>query len=126
MPKYLKYGGNPSVFISDETMTRHFAREANDDQIAWLDPSMSLYYEKADIYIRIGSSNNTRAMTNVDAKRVQKIAAARRSWLDTRLTSQCQVGFRMGWHMVSDRSQRSRSQLEFRRIRKFHLWLDVP
>jgi aminopeptidase len=81
----LRYGGNPTLFISDEWMARAFLREANDDQMAWLDPSQTLYYEKADVYIRIGSSNNTRAMTNIDPKRVQKLTAARRPWLDTRL-----------------------------------------
>jgi aminopeptidase len=81
----LRYGGNPSLFISDETMERMFLREANDDQLTWLDPSMTLYYEKADIYIRIGSSTNTRAMTHIDPKRVQKRNAARHHWLDTRL-----------------------------------------
>jgi aminopeptidase len=64
---------------------RTFLREANHDQIAWLDPSQTLYYEQADVYIRIGSSSNTRAMTNIDPKRTQMLAAARRSWLDTRL-----------------------------------------
>ena len=49
----LRYGGNPTLFISDETMDRTFLREANDDQLAWLDPSMSLYYEKADVYIPV-------------------------------------------------------------------------
>jgi aminopeptidase len=81
----LKAGGYPTVMLSDETMARAFAREANDDQIAWLDPSQTLYYEKSDVYIRVGSSQNTRAMSNFDAKRTQKIASARRPWLDTRL-----------------------------------------
>jgi len=58
--------------ISDEWMARTFLREANDDQIAWLDPTQGLFtYEKAILY-RIGSSNNTRAMTNIDAKRTKK------------------------------------------------------
>lgn len=81
----LRYGGNPTLFISDEWMARTFLREASDEQMAWLDPSQTLYYEQADIYIRIGSSNNTRAMTHIDPQRVQKLAAARRPWLDTRL-----------------------------------------
>jgi len=81
----LRYGGYPSLFMSDETMERMSLREANHDQLSWLDPSMTLYYEKADIYIRIGSSANTRAMTNIDPKRVQQRNAARHHWLDTRL-----------------------------------------
>lgn len=81
----LKAGGNPTLLISDETMTRTFYRLASDEQVAWLDPSQTIYYEQADVYIRLGSSTNTRAMTNIPGKRVQQIAAARRSWLDTRL-----------------------------------------
>ncbi len=81
----LRAGGNPTVFLTDETMARIFLREASDDQIAWLDPSQTLYYEQADAYIRVGSSQNTRAMTGIPAARVQKWGAARRPWLDTRL-----------------------------------------
>jgi aminopeptidase len=82
----VKAGGNPTLIMSDEAMTRAFLRHADDDQIAWLDPSQSLYYDKADVYIRVGSSGNTRAMTSIPGKRVQARAAAQRSWLDTRLT----------------------------------------
>jgi aminopeptidase len=81
----LRAGGNPSVFLSDEAMLRTFLREANDDQIDWLDPAMSLYYEQADVYIRIGAQGNTRALTNIPGKRMQQVQAARSSWLDTRL-----------------------------------------
>jgi len=49
------------------------------------DPAQSLYYDNADVYIRCTASPNTRAMTNIDAKRVQKIQAARRPWLETRM-----------------------------------------
>lgn len=81
----LKYGGYPTLFISDEYMERALLREGNDDQINWLDPTKTLYYEKADVYIRIGSSNNTRAQTTIPAKRAQQLRAAQRPWLDTRL-----------------------------------------
>ena len=33
----LRYGGNPSLFISDETMDRIFLRDANEDQL-WIEP----------------------------------------------------------------------------------------
>ncbi len=81
----LRAGGNPALMLSDETMARAFLRDANDDQLAWLDPSQTLYYEQADTYIRVGSSQNTRAMTSIDAKRVQQRAGHARHWLDTRL-----------------------------------------
>ncbi len=81
----VKAGGNPSLMLTDEALTRVFAREANDDQMAWLDPAQSLYYDNADVYIRCTAFPNTRAMTNVDVKRVQKIQSARRPWLETRM-----------------------------------------
>jgi aminopeptidase len=90
----LRAGGNPALMIGDETITRQFLREANDDQMNWLDPSQTIYYEQGDVYIRVGSSQNTRAMSNIDPKRMQQMQAARRPWLDTRLTRAAQGEFR--------------------------------
>ncbi len=81
----IKAGGNPALMLTDDTLTREFARLANDDQIAWLDPAQTLYYDNADVYIRCTAFPNTRAMTNVDPKRLQKIQSARQSWLATRM-----------------------------------------
>ncbi len=81
----VKAGGNPSLMLGDEYMTREFYRHANDDQIAWLDPSLNKYYDEADVYIRVGALTNTRASTNIDPKRMQSVQKARRSWLDTRM-----------------------------------------
>ncbi|MFN8374869.1 MAG: aminopeptidase [Anaerolineae bacterium] len=81
----VRAGGNPALMLSDDTMNRTFLREASDDQLAWLDPSQSLYYNEGDVYIRIGGVPNTRAMTKIDAKKTQKVAAARRPWLETRM-----------------------------------------
>ncbi len=81
----VRTGGNPALQISDEAMARTFLREANDAQIAWLDPSQTLYYDQADVYIRVGSTANTRSMTGIPAARMQQVQSARRRWLDTRL-----------------------------------------
>ncbi len=110
----LRYGGNPTLFMSDDTMDRHFIRAANDDQLNWLDPSRSLYYEKADIYIRIGSSTNTRAMTNIDPKRVQQRNAAIRSWLDTRLNRSARLEFEWvgTWYPTESSAQEANMSLE--------------
>jgi aminopeptidase len=107
-------GGNPSLFISDEYMSRVFLREASDEQVAWLDPSMTLYYEKADIYIRIGSSSNTRAMTNISAERVQKLRAAQRYWLDTRLNRSAEQTFEWvgTWYPTEASAQEANMSLE--------------
>src|SRR5690606_21456475 len=78
--------GNPTVMISDEYMTRLLLREGSDAQLEWLDPSQTLFYEQADVYIRVGGTSNTRAMTSIPGKRVQQERAAKRVWLDTRLS----------------------------------------
>src|SRR5688572_4107541 len=83
--KVLEAGGNPTLLMSDEYMQRTLLREGSDDQINWLDPMQSLYYDKADVYIRVGATTNTRAMTTIDAKRNQQYQKAHRKWLDTRM-----------------------------------------
>ncbi|GAB4572627.1 MAG: aminopeptidase [Anaerolineae bacterium] len=81
----VRAGGHPTLLLHDEAMQRAFLREASDAQLEWLDPSLSLYYEQADAYIRVGSSQNTRAMTNIPAARLRQYQYAHRLWLDTRL-----------------------------------------
>ncbi len=81
----LEAGGNPSLMLSDEVMMRTFLRTASEEQINWIDPSQRLYYEQADVYIRVGAPQNTRAMTNIDSKRMQQVRAARRELLNIRL-----------------------------------------
>jgi aminopeptidase len=110
----LKAGGNPVLMMSDETITRDFIRLASDDQLTWLDPSTSLYYEKGDVYIRVGSSSNTRAMTNIPAKRMQKLQAARRPWLDVRLNRAAKKDFRWvgTWFPTEASAQEANMSLE--------------
>lgn len=110
----LKAGGHPVLMMSDEQIARDFLREANDNQMSWLDPAQTLYYEQADVYIRIGSSNNTRAMTNIDAKRVQQRGAAMRPWLDTRLDRAAKDEFRWvgTWYPCEASAQEANLSLE--------------
>ncbi len=75
----LKAGGNPTLMIGDEAMTRTMLREGSEDQLSWLDPNVQLFSEKADAMITFFSSNNTRAMTNIDSKRMQIAQRARMS-----------------------------------------------
>jgi aminopeptidase len=84
--KVVRAGGNPTVMLTDEVMSRAFIREASDEQMAWLDPSQTLYYDQADVYIRVLAPENTRAMTGIDPLRTRQVQKARRVWLDTRLS----------------------------------------
>ena len=70
-------GGFPSLFVEDDQMQRYLLRNANDDQMQWIDPRMRLYVEEADVYIRAMAQENTRAMTNIDVKRSQMQRASR-------------------------------------------------
>ncbi len=79
----LKAGGNPSLMLTDEYLTRNFIRSASDAQMEWQDPAQALYYDNADVYIRVGALPNTRAMTTVDAKRIQKNTTAKRPFLES-------------------------------------------
>ncbi len=110
----VKAGGNPTLFMSDEQMSRGFMREANDDQISWLDPSQTLYYEQADVYIRIGGNSNTRAMSTIDAKQTQKIASSRRSWLETRMNRASEGKFKwvVTWFPNEASAQEANMSLE--------------
>ena len=81
----VKAGGNPTLMMSDEYMSREFLRHAGDEQIAWLDPSHNLYYEQADVFIRCNAPSNTHAMQTIPALRTQQLAKARSSWLETRM-----------------------------------------
>ena len=110
----LKAGGHPQLMMSDEYMARTFLREANDDQLSWLSPTTTLYYEQGDVYIRVSSSTNTRAMTNISASRVQQLRAAQRSWLDTRLTRAASGDFRWvgTWFPCEASAQEANMSLE--------------
>lgn len=81
----VRAGGHPSLMISDEQMARTLLREASDDQLTWLDPALTQYFDQGDVYIRIGGGSNTRAMTGLPSARVQQMAKAMRPWLETRM-----------------------------------------
>ena len=44
-------GGHPSLLIGDDQMQRYFLRQANDEQMNWIDPSLKRYTEEGDVYI---------------------------------------------------------------------------
>ena len=81
----LKAGGHPMLMMQDAYMTREFHRLANEDQINWVNPALQLYYEQADVYIRIGGSSNTRAMSNISGERVREVAKVSREQINLRL-----------------------------------------
>ncbi len=110
----LQAGGNPTVILSDDAMNREFLRNASDDQINWLDPTQTHYYEQGDVYIRIGGGANTRALSSIPGKRVQQMVAARSSWLRTRLDRAAQGSFRWvgAWYPCDSSAQEASLSVE--------------
>lgn len=113
----LSAGGNPSIMLSDDRMYRDLLRHGSDEQLEWLDPAMSKYYDEADVYIRVGKTGalqNTRAMTNIPGQRIQTYAKAHRGWLDTRLDRAAEGEFRWvgTWFPTEAGAQEANMSLE--------------
>src|SRR5258708_10880777 len=69
-------GGLCATSIGDQEMGYFLLNHGNDDQLAWLSPMAHWSAAEADILMAIRSSNNTRAGSNIDSKRVAAQAAA--------------------------------------------------
>lgn len=90
----LEAGGHPSLMFNDEAMQRDFFRRASDDQLDWMNPTQKLFMEQADCYINLRATSNTRAMTSIDAKRIQRAAAARRPIMQTYMSRSASGDFK--------------------------------
>ncbi len=87
-------GGHPTLLINDGHMQRYFLRRASDEQINWIDPSLKLYTEEADVYIRVGAPSNTRAMSSISADKMRQQQSAQSEILHTRLERAARGEFR--------------------------------
>ena len=87
-------GGHPTLLIDDSQMQRYFLRNATDEQMNWIDPALKLYTEQADVYIRVGAPDNTRAMSSIGADRMREQRSAQSEFLQTRLERAARGEFR--------------------------------
>lgn len=110
----VKAGGYPSLMISDEQMARTLLREGGDEQLEWLDPALTKYFDEGDVYIRIGGGSNTRAMTGIPSARMQHQARAQRSWLETRMRRAAEGGMRWvgSWYPNEASAQEANMSIE--------------
>lgn len=81
--KVLEAGGHPTIAITDDYLERFFLREANDDQMGWVEPTRRVMVEQAAANIRIAGLPNTRARSKLDPKRFQARQAGQREILHT-------------------------------------------
>lgn len=70
--RVLQRGGNPVLRTGLGDMSELFIKYASDEQLDYIDPMTSLEYEKADVYISIGSPLNTKNMAKIDLTRLSR------------------------------------------------------
>ena len=70
----LRAGGHPVVQVQLANLSEIALREANDDQLVWVNPVDQLLVERADARLFIESESNTRQFSTVDPAR-QAVAA---------------------------------------------------
>lgn len=112
-------GGFPSLIVEDDQMQRYVLRMANDDQMHWIDPCMRLYVNEADVYIRALGQENTRAMTGIDAKRLQMRQAAQREILQTRLQRSSRGEFRWVGTLYPTQASAQEANMSFEEYEDF-------
>ena len=112
-------GGYPSLLVDDEQMQRYMLRHASDEQMNWIDPRMKLYVEEADVYIRANAPENTRAMTGIDAARVQQERAAQAEILQTRLKRAAKGEFRWVGTLYPTQASAQEANMSFEEYEDF-------
>jgi aminopeptidase len=80
--KVLEAGAHPLVRMSPEELGEIFFKTADEDQLKYLSPLHVQEYETIDCSIGIWAEENTKALSNVDPKRMGINAAARRPLME--------------------------------------------
>jgi aminopeptidase len=81
----LEAGGRPQVLMGSDDITEYSLKYANDDQISWIAPTVTLLYEEVDVLIALRAFDNTRHMAGIDPKKLQLQAQAQQELMKTYL-----------------------------------------
>jgi aminopeptidase len=81
--KVLAAGGLPFVRMNPEELSEILVKHGSDEQLKFLNPINLFEYEKIDCSIGIWAEENTRAMSNADAKKLGLTQAARKPLMET-------------------------------------------
>jgi len=76
-------GGYPQYLVDLPGVDEVFLRYANDDQLRIGPPLMKKVVEEFDVRIRVGADSNTKALSNVDPRKVSMLTAAKRPTQET-------------------------------------------
>lgn len=80
--KVLAAGGHPHVRMGPEELGEIFLKHGSEEQLKYLNPINVFEYEKIDASIGVWAEENTRALTNCDARRMSISQAARKPLMD--------------------------------------------
>jgi aminopeptidase len=79
----LAAGGHPVVRMAPEELEEVFLKHGSDDQLRFVNPIQKFEYERIDASIGLWGEENTKALSNVDPKRIGLNQAARKPLLET-------------------------------------------
>jgi aminopeptidase len=79
----LAAGGHPLVRMAPEELEEVFLKHGSDDQLRFVNPVQKFEYERIDASIGLWGEENTKALSNVDPKRIGLNQAARKPLLET-------------------------------------------
>jgi aminopeptidase len=80
--KVVAAGGNPVVRMAPEELGEIIFKHGSDEQLKFLNPLAVAEYEQIDCSIGIWGEENTKALSNVDPKRIGLSQAARKPLMD--------------------------------------------
>jgi aminopeptidase len=79
----LRAGGHPMLVWEDDIFNEIFLSEASDEQLAFVQPPLSLMYETFDCLISIRGASNTRSLSGIDPARQAKRQSATKPIMET-------------------------------------------
>ncbi len=80
--KVVAAGGHPMARTSPDELSEILLKTGNDEQLKFVNPVAQFEVDQIDVSIVVWAEENTRALTNVDAKRMGLSQAARKPILD--------------------------------------------
>jgi aminopeptidase len=75
-------GGHPMVRLSPDELSEIFLKNASDEQLRYVNPISLFEVERIDASIGVWADENTKALTNVDPKRMGLSQAARKPLME--------------------------------------------
>ena len=79
----LAAGGHPVVRMAPEELEEVLLKHGSDEQLRFVNPIQKFEYERIDASIGLWGEENTKALSNVDPKRIGMNQAARKPLLET-------------------------------------------